>query len=115
MSTKRMEARREEMTDRIAKSVTLQAPRARVWRALTNPAEFGAWFGVTLDATPFTPGARITGRITIPGYEHVQLEMIIERVDPQHSFSYRWHPYAVEPGVDGWAEQLKNIERHVAA
>jgi Activator of Hsp90 ATPase homolog 1-like protein len=82
-------------------------------------------------------------------------------VDPERLFSYRWHPYAVEPGVDysnepttlvefrldevaggteltvvesgfdripvtrradalrmndaGWAEQIKSIERYVAA
>ena len=30
-------------TDRIEKTVTLRAPRSRVWRAITNAEEFGAW------------------------------------------------------------------------
>ena len=31
-------------TDRIEKEILLRAPRSRVWRALTNASEFGAWF-----------------------------------------------------------------------
>ena len=87
-------------TDRLAKTITLRAKRSRVWRALTTPQEFGAWFGVAMDADVFAPGARVTGKITAPGYEHVALEMVIERMEPERLFSYRWHPYAVEPGVD---------------
>ena len=26
--------------------------------------------------------------------------MVIERIEPQDLFSYRWHPYAVDPSVD---------------
>ena len=31
--------------DRIEKKVLLRAPRAKVWRALSDSAEFGLWFG----------------------------------------------------------------------
>jgi uncharacterized protein YndB with AHSA1/START domain len=145
-------------TDRIEKNIVLRAPRSRVWRAIAGAEEFGSWFGVKLEGA-FAPGARVKGRITTPGYEHVTMDITIERIDPESFFSYRWHPYAVEPGVDystepttlvefrldevaggtrltvvesgfdriplarrdeafrmndqGWAEQLKNIERHV--
>ncbi len=147
-------------TDRIEKKVFLKSPKSRVWRAIATAEEFGAWFGVRLEGA-FAPGARVSGRITIPGYEHVIMDITIERVDPERLFSYRWHPHAVEPGVDysgepttlvefrleevaggteltviesgfdripasrraeafrmneqGWAGQLRNIERHVAA
>jgi uncharacterized protein YndB with AHSA1/START domain len=30
-------------TDRIEKTILLRAPRSRVWRALTDAWEFGAW------------------------------------------------------------------------
>ena len=43
-------------TDRIEQQVRLSAPRARVWRALTDPQEFGKWFGVKLSGT-VAPGA----------------------------------------------------------
>jgi len=90
-------------TDRIEKKILLHAPRTRVWRALTDPKAFGEWFGVVL-AGPFIPGARVRGKITIKGYEHVTFEIAVERLEPERVFSWRWHPYAVEPGVDYSAE-----------
>jgi len=87
-------------TDRIEKTVVLRAPRARVWRALADSKEFGAWFGVALEG-PFVPGARVRGKVTKPpGYEHVPFELAIERVEPERLFSFRWHPYAIDPAVD---------------
>src|SRR5438067_13326193 len=86
-------------TDRIEKRLVLRAPPTRVWRALTNAAEFGTWFRVKLEGA-FTEGKSVRGRLSIPGYEHVTLELLIERIDPERYFSYRWHPYAVDPAVD---------------
>ena len=90
-------------TDRIEKQITLDAPRSRVWRALTEVKEFNAWFGVSL-ATPFSPGAEVSGQINIPKYEHVTMTIWIETMEPPRFFSFRWHPYAIEPGVDYSAE-----------
>jgi uncharacterized protein YndB with AHSA1/START domain len=90
-------------TDRIEKKVVLRAPRARVWRALTEVKAFGEWFGVDI-AGPFAPGARVGGQITHEGYEHVRFEITIDRMEPERLFSWRWHPGAVEPGVDYAAE-----------
>lgn len=86
-------------TDRIEKQVHLDAPRSRVWRALTDVAQFNAWFGVQLLA-PFAPGAAVSGKLTIRNYEHVTLTIWIESLEPERFFSFRWHPYAIEPGVD---------------
>lgn len=97
-------------TDRIEKNVVLKAPRSRVWRALADPQEFGAWFGVRLEEKKFAPGVRVQGRITVSGYEHVLMDIVVERVDPEHLFSYRWHPYAVEPGVDYSGEPTTLVE-----
>ena len=90
-------------TDRIEKQITLDAPRSRVWRALTEVKQFNAWFGVSL-ATPFAPGAEVSGRLAIRGYEHVTLTIWIETMEPDRFFSFRWHPYAIESGVDYSAE-----------
>jgi uncharacterized protein YndB with AHSA1/START domain len=90
-------------SDRIEKRVTLDAPRSRVWRALTEVSQFNAWFGVSLTGR-FEPGAEISGRIDIKGYEHVTMRIWIEAMDPERLFSFRWHPYAVESGVDYSAE-----------
>ena len=92
-------------TDRIEKKVHLKAPRARVWKALTDAEEFGRLFGVKLEG-PFVPGERARGRITHPGYEHVTMEIVVDRMEPEHTFAWRWHPAAVEPDVDYASEPM---------
>jgi uncharacterized protein YndB with AHSA1/START domain len=99
-------------TDRIEKRVVLRAPRMRVWRAITNADEFGTWFRMKLEGQ-FTEGRTVRGRITHPGYEHVTVEMLVERIDPERYFSYRWHPYAIDPAVDYSAEPTTLVEFHL--
>ncbi len=108
----------------------------------------------------FSPGRAARGPITHPGYEHLTMDITIEKMEPERLFSWRWHPGAVDPkrdyakdpttlvvftledaeggtllkvvesgfdkvpeayraaafrlNTDGWTEQMKNIERHVA-
>src|SRR5712664_1629975 len=99
-------------TDRIEKELVLRAPRSRVWRALADAAQFGAWFGMKL-AGAFAPGARAPGQITLPGPRNVTIESAIERMDPESRMSYRWHPYAVESGVDYSTEPTTLVEFHL--
>ncbi len=96
-------------TDRIEKHIHLRAPRSRVWRALTNSEEFGAWFGAKLKG-PFRPKGTVSGPITIPGFDHLTLHLVIERIEPESYFSYRWHPYAVDPNVDYSSEPTTLVE-----
>jgi uncharacterized protein YndB with AHSA1/START domain len=148
-------------TDRIERKILLKAPLARVWRALSDAKEFGDWFGVDFKGKAFVAGKPLEGQITYPGYEHIVMEVFVERVVPQRLLSWRWHPAAIDPAVDysqepttlvvfeleegeggiwlsvvesgfdkipaarraaafrmnssGWDEQMKNIEKHVAA
>ena len=90
-------------TDRIEKRVDLDAPRSRVWRALTDYTQFNQWFGVSLTA-PFKPGAAVSGKMSHPKYAHVTLTVWVETLEPERRFSFRWHPYAIEEGVDYAAE-----------
>ena len=99
-------------TDRIEKKAVIRAPRSRVWRAIANPEEFGAWFLVRLDG-PFVEGAPIKGQITHPGYEHLTMELQVERIEPESYFAYRWHPYTVDPAVDYNAEPATLVEFHL--
>jgi len=96
-------------TDRIEKEILLRAPRSRVWRALTDSKEFGAWFQVVLTG-PFRPGARVQGQITYPGYEHLVAEMVVEKMEPERLFSLRWHPNAVDPKADYSKEPMTLVE-----
>jgi uncharacterized protein YndB with AHSA1/START domain len=97
-------------TDRIEKKVLLKSSRARVWRALTDAKEFGSWFGMELDG-PFVAGTTLRGRISPttvdPEVAELQkshkgkaVELAIDKIDAERLFSFRWHPYAVDPAVD---------------
>jgi uncharacterized protein YndB with AHSA1/START domain len=103
-------------TDRIEKKILLRAPPARVWRALTNSEEFGSWFGNKFDG-PFVVGASVGGTIqptTVDPevaklqepYAGVPFTLKVERMEPQRIFAFRWHPSAVERGVDYSAEPM---------
>jgi uncharacterized protein YndB with AHSA1/START domain len=96
-------------SDRIEKRVVLRAPQSRVWRAITDAEEFGAWFGVNF-AGAFVEGATTRGKITYPGFEHLTMEITVECISPEYLFSYRWHPYAVDPAVDYSTEPTTLVE-----
>lgn len=96
-------------TDRIEKRIDLRATRSRVWRAITTAEEFGTWFRMKLEGE-FAEGATIRGRITHPGYEHVTVDLLVERIEPERYFSYRWHPYAIDASVDYSAEPTTLVE-----
>jgi len=101
-------------TDRIEKKILLHADPKRVWRALSDSTEFGTWFGMRFDG-PFAPGAAMRG-VIVPTtvnaevasaqkpYEGIPFEILIEQMDPERIFSFRWHPGAVEPNIDYSAE-----------
>ena len=87
-------------TDRIEKQIVLKAPVERVWRALTDTAEFGNWFRVGLGGGKFVPGQTISGPVLYPGYEHLTWTVTVERMEPYRLFAWRWHPYAIESNKD---------------
>ena len=100
--------------DRIEKKILLRAPRSRVWRALTDPAQFGTWFGMDFRG-PFQPGSVVHGVIVgtkvnpevaqmQQQYQGIEFDITIDRMEPERLFSFRWHPGAVEPGYDYSAE-----------
>jgi uncharacterized protein YndB with AHSA1/START domain len=97
------------ISDRIEKKILLRAPKARVWRALADTKEFGAWFGVNLKGE-FVPGTTVSGNITHKGYEHLTMVLIVERMDKERLLSFRWHPHAIDPKVDYSSEPMTLVE-----
>ena len=87
------------MADHITKTIELNAPIERVWQALSDYREFGAWFRVKIE-TPFMPGEKASGHITNPGYEHLRWEVTVVAMEAPHRFAFTWHPYAIDPAVD---------------
>jgi uncharacterized protein YndB with AHSA1/START domain len=97
-------------TDKIEKKVVLRAPRERVWQAISDSKQFGTWFGVEFDG-PFVAGQRITGRMTPTkvdaevakmqqAYAGMKFDYTVDRIEPMRLFSFRWHPFAIDPNVD---------------
>jgi uncharacterized protein YndB with AHSA1/START domain len=111
-------------TDRIEKNVLLRATRERVWNAISDAAQFGLWFGVAFDG-PFVEGAHVTGRI-VPttvdaevaarqkAFEGTPFDFWVERIEPMRKISFRWHPFAIEPGIDYSNEPTTLIEFELA-
>ena len=96
--------------DLIKKQIQLAATRGRVWQALTDSAEFGQWFGCQLNGG-FAVGKTTDGKITEPaGYEHLVFELQIVTMDAERTFAFRWHPYAIERGVDYSGEPTTLVE-----
>jgi uncharacterized protein YndB with AHSA1/START domain len=98
------------ITDRIDKKILLKATQDRVWQAISNAEEFGRWFGVAFD-DGFVAGARLTGKIvpTMVDAEVAKLQephtgipfdFWVERIEPKHRISFRWHPFAIDRKVD---------------
>ena len=108
------------VSDRIEKRIMLNAPRTRVWKAIADAGQFGTWFGVKFDG-PFQVGKPLRGVMVgtkvdpevakaQQPYAGKPFDIVVERIEPERLFSFRWHPYAVEPGVDYSKEPTTLIE-----
>jgi uncharacterized protein YndB with AHSA1/START domain len=112
-------------TDRIQKKVVLRAPLARVWSAISDATQFGSWFGVAFDGA-FTPGRVMKGKVvpttvdpdvarTQEAYAGAEFDFTVDRIEPMSLFSFRWHPFAVEKGVDYSSEPTTLVTFELAA
>jgi len=108
------------MENTITKTILLRAPIDRVWRALSDSKEFGYWFGMDFEGL-FAPGRVVHGRVTgtkvdpevakmQDPHKGIEFDITIERMEPEKVFSYRWHPGAVDPGVDYSKEPTTLVE-----
>ena len=119
--------------DRIVKEVTLRAPLTRVWRAITDAAEFGQWFGVRLEGD-FVAGKAMRGMfdkkidaaliaeyqrsLGLPpsGIRQPEGDLVfctVEQIEPLRYFSFRWIPYGIDADVDPKSEPMTLVEFHL--
>lgn len=94
----------------IQKEVVLKAPRSRVWKAISDPQEFGTWFRVDMTGVKFEAGKPVHAKMTYPGYEGMPFEMVVDRIEPERLFSFRWHPYGIDPDHDYSDEPMTLVE-----
>ncbi len=126
MTAQAQQAQDKPVTDRIETRVEVNAPRSRVWRAVSTAKEFGTWFGAELDGD-FAAGATVRGRITIKGYEHLTLVefrlaelaggkgtavTIVESGFDRIPLARRAEAYRMND--KGWAGQTKKLAAYVA-
>jgi uncharacterized protein YndB with AHSA1/START domain len=99
------------MIDHIEKTIDINAPVSRVWKALTDHEEFSAWFRVRLDG-PFVVGQVSHGEKISPppGREHIRWEAVIQKIEPERYFSFTWRPYATDPKADDSGEPPTLVE-----
>jgi uncharacterized protein YndB with AHSA1/START domain len=85
---------------KIERKSLIHASRARVWHALTNPADFSRWFAADFTGS-FEPGKRLDMISTHPCAKDAHFYVIVERLEPGHTFSWRWHPGSASASEDG--------------
>ena len=116
--------------DRIEKRVILSAPVSRVWQAITDARKFERWFGVKLEG-PFVAGKTILGNFDEGLDEAAILDFqkslglppskvkmpesnvvfcTVERIEPEHYFSFRWIPYGIDAEADPQNEPTTLVE-----
>jgi len=93
-------------TNSIERSIFIKASRELVWRALSTAEEFGTWFGVDLKGQTFAQGKTTRGLMGAGcGHDNLWFDVVVERLEPQDIFAYRWNPYAVDQTVNYSEEQ----------
>jgi uncharacterized protein YndB with AHSA1/START domain len=84
---------------RIDRTIDIEAAPERVWRALTNAEELGAWFQVKIEGT-IAPGAEVWMTSTHAGYEGQRFRVRFMELTAPRRFVWEWHPGEVDPNVD---------------
>ncbi|HRE90988.1 MAG TPA: SRPBCC domain-containing protein [Myxococcota bacterium] len=85
--------------DQVVRTALVAAPRARVWKAISEVAAFSAWFGgedMTIEGT-IAPGERLTSRF---GDGPPEPFGTILSVEPETAVVFRWVPFEPPPGSD---------------
>lgn len=49
------------------------------------------------------------GRVTHPGYEHLAMDPLVDRVEPERLLSFSRRPNAVDPEGDGSGEPMTRV------
>ncbi len=81
---------------RIDRTIEVNAPPDKVWRALTTAKDLSTWFKVTVEGD-IAPGAEVWMTSRYPGHEGTRFVVRITEMTPPRRFVWQWHPGAVDP------------------
>ncbi|GFE78192.1 hypothetical protein GCM10011487_01920 [Steroidobacter agaridevorans] len=96
----------------IERKVLLRAPRSRVWNALTDVKKFSQWFcGDSVEGV-FAPGAKV--HVKASAEQGGNFDIFVQEMQPEHLFTWRWHPGAHDPSLDYAKEPTTLVEFKLA-
>jgi uncharacterized protein YndB with AHSA1/START domain len=84
---------------RIDRTIEIQAPPERVWRALTNAKELSTWFQVKIEGE-IAEGNEVWMESLHKGHQGIRFRVLFVELTPPTRFAWQWHPGAVDPNVD---------------
>ncbi|GAB2448342.1 uncharacterized protein YndB with AHSA1/START domain [Conyzicola lurida] len=76
----------DEETWSVTRTVRIDAPRSRVWAAITDPAQISQWFGQRTVFDRVAVGG--SGHFFFDGYG--ENPVVIVEFQPESAFGYRW-------------------------
>ena len=84
---------------RIDRTIDIQAPPERVWRALTDVQQLSSWFQVTIEGT-IAAGSDVWMTSVHPEHRGQRFRVWIVELTPPRRVIWQWHPGAVDASVD---------------
>lgn len=84
---------------RIDRTIDIQAPPDRVWRALTNADELSAWFQVTIEGD-IVAGRDVWMTSVHPAHAGQRFLVQVTEMTPPHRLVWQWHPGEVDPNLN---------------
>lgn len=84
---------------RIDRTIDIQAPPERVWRALTDAEQLAAWFQVTIEGD-LAPGNDVWMTSVHPQHSGQRFRVLVKEMTPPRRLVWQWHPGELDPKVD---------------
>jgi uncharacterized protein YndB with AHSA1/START domain len=97
--------------DSIEREVILPVSPARVWAALTQADQLGAWFG-TQASIDLRPGGEVTFTWDGSTGPRGTTRGVIETVEPPQRFAFRWQAHPGEPDEPSMTRVEFTLEPH---
>ena len=88
-----------ETLSRIDRTIDIDAPPERVWRALTNAGELSTWFQVSIEGE-IASGNDVWMTSVHPQHSGQRWPVRIVELTPSQRMVWQWHPGEVDPSID---------------
>ena len=97
-----------DLLSRIDRTIRINAPVDRVFRALTSAEELSAWFQVRIEGA-IAEGSEVWMTSLHPDHAGVRFRVKFVAIVPPTRVSWQWHPGEVDPKVDYSREPMTTV------